>query len=536
VGVVRSLGFFIAIDVAFKILVGLAFFEIMGAHAGPLRAELLELSSTIIAVTWPLWLATLWVLLRPSQQWKQAQLARSVGAALVHRTHVSFMHLPLRVAVVWAGHWVLTYFAVFVIGSYDFGAPQLLFLATLVCGPAILGHALTTWRTMAPWRDVHEHADRMRLNLRRTRSTIRRQISFYAICISIAPAGFMASIGIVVGGGTASATLYYGIGLGVLGVAVFALLVAFLVAHALTRPLLEIDSAIQRIGTTDGPKEFVRIPRLHGNEIGQLAEHTNELLARLDQMARHRASVDRDIAIAQQIQTSILPRRWEVDGLELSASMITATQVGGDYFDILPRTGGGWLGIGDVSGHGVNAGLIMLMLQSVTATMVSANPEASTRDLVVAINRVLAENIRKRLRGNDFITFTLLRYDTDGRLRFAGAHEDLVIWRAKSQRCERVPTPGPWVGVMRDIDHVTIESELVLEPEDVLVLYTDGVIEARDSGGRLFGIERLCATVESSAKERPDVIVDNVVQAVRKWGRVQEDDISVVVARHVGLN
>lgn len=532
---VRILAVFAAIDLAFKVLVGAAFLEIMGAHAGPLRAELLPFSLEVVAVTWPLWLALMWLALRPIARWKRTHGSHLVDVRLLERTQAHCIRLPTVIGGLWVAHWVGSYLLILGLGGYELGAAQLLLLATLTTGPAPLGHAIGEWVTMSTRRELGHLADRYGVTLALSPSTIRRQISFYTICIAIAPAGFMAAIGVAARlGDTPIETLYYGVVIGVVAVTLFALLVAFLVARALTRPITEIDHAIQRIAQPDRPTEFARIPRFQGNEIGRLAEHTNALLSWLERDARQRATVDRELAIAQEIQTSILPQRWQVDGLDISASMVTATRVGGDYYDILPRAGGGWIGIGDVSGHGVSAGLIMLMLQSVTATMVAANPNASTREIVVAINRVLADNIRKRMRGNDFITFTLLRYDADGHLRFAGAHEDLVIWRAKSGRCERVPTPGPWVGVRRDIDAVTVENELRLEPDDVLVLYTDGVTEARNRDGKLFGIDRLCQTVEAHAKEDPAAIVDNIVDAVRRWGRIQEDDISVVVARQVG--
>lgn len=536
-GLARILAFFVGIDLVFKLLVGATFLEITCVHGGPSRGELLAGSLQVVAVSWPLWLALLWLVLRPGVDWARRRHAKQHDVVAVVRAHAHCMKLPARVAALWTAHWVASYFVILGLGGYHFGAPQLLFLITLITGPAVLGHALAEIMTMDTRRELGQLADNHRVRLDFAPLSIRQQISFYAICIALAPAGFMASIGVASRAGTTGIErLYYAVAIGMIAVVAFALIVAFLVAAALARPLAAIDDAIQRIAQPEGPQEFARVPRLHGNEIGALADHTNELLARLEREARQRATIDRELAIAQQIQTSILPRRWDVDGLEISASMVTATKVGGDYYDILPRTGGGWIGIGDVSGHGVSAGLIMLMLQSVTATMVSANPNASTREIVVAINRVLADNIRKRMRGNDFITFTLLRYDVDGRLRFAGAHEDLVVWRAREGRCERVPTPGPWVGVRRDIDAVTVESELVLQPDDVLVLYTDGVTEARNHEGTQFGMERLCATVEAHAKEGPDAIVGNLVEAVRRWGRAQEDDISVVAARHVGLN
>ena len=86
------------------------------------------------------------------------------------------------------------------------------------------------------------------------------------------------------------------------------------------------------------------------------------------------AHLESELAIAHRIQTSILPRVLSVPGMEIAAAMQTATEVGGDYYDLLPTADGGfWLGIGDVSGHGLNAGLVMLMLQSGLASLMRSD-------------------------------------------------------------------------------------------------------------------------------------------------------------------
>src|SRR3954468_22787898 len=160
----------------------------------------------------------------------------------------------------------------------------------------------------------------------------------------------------------------------------------------------------------------------------------------------------RDLEIARQIQMSILPHRVDVEGIEVSAGMIPAERIGGDYYDILPVKAGCWIGIGDVAGHGLGAGLIMVMIQSMVMALVRAHEDAAPRDIVCLLNRLLYENIRGRLAQDDHVTFCLMRYRADGSVVFAGAHEEILVWRTTTGRCERICTSGAWLGAIPDIE------------------------------------------------------------------------------------
>ena len=208
--------------------------------------------------------------------------------------------------------------------------------------------------------------------------------------------------------------------------------------------------------------------------------------------------------IATRIQTSILPRDVTVPRLEIAATMRTATEVGGDYYDVIPVADGCWMGIGDVAGHGLGTGLVMLMMQSGIGVLARKMPDASPRELLLALNAMLVDNVRMRLGQREHATLTLLRYRQDGRLTFAGAHEEILIRRAATGRCERLETPGAWVGAKRDIEAGTVESSAQLQPGDLLVLYTDGLIEAMGRDGReRFGTDRLAALVEEHGASPP---------------------------------
>ena len=269
------------------------------------------------------------------------------------------------------------------------------------------------------------------------------------------------------------------------------------------------------------------VRRLASQQSVKLAQQQSALLE-AERLARER--LEKELDLARQIQVSILPRRLVADGVELAACMTTATEVGGDYYDVLPIDGGCWIGIGDVSGHGVTSGLIMLMVQSAVAGLVARDPNASPKDAVTIVNRVLFENIRHRLLKDDFVTFSLLRV-TDRRIVFAGAHEHFLVMRNGSKHVESIATPGTWLGVLPDIGKFTTETVVDLEPNDLVVLYTDGITETRNDRGEQYGFERLCEAVERSRKEPIEQIRDAVLADVSQFSTQREDDATLVLLR-----
>jgi serine phosphatase RsbU (regulator of sigma subunit) len=269
------------------------------------------------------------------------------------------------------------------------------------------------------------------------------------------------------------------------------------------------------------------VRKLASQQSVKLAQQQATLLE-VEKLARER--LEKELELARSIQVGILPRQLAAEGFELTACMTTATEVGGDYYDVLPVDGGCWIVIGDVSGHGVTSGLIMLMVQSVIAALVAKDPSASPRDAVTVLNRVLFENIRHRLIKDDFVTLSLLRVQ-DRRITFAGAHEQFLVCRARTGMTEPVNTPGTWLGVLPDVARFTTETTLELEPNDVVVLYTDGITEARNAGGEQYGLERLGAAVQRYRNKPLEDLRDGVLDDVARWAARREDDATLVLLR-----
>ncbi|XXX72911.1 SpoIIE family protein phosphatase [Sorangium sp. So ce134] len=266
----------------------------------------------------------------------------------------------------------------------------------------------------------------------------------------------------------------------------------------------------------------VKAAALHREMIRQV-----ELRERLEQEKIRQESV-----VAARIQTTLVPDRLSVEGLELSAVMKPAAAVGGDYYDVLATDGGGWLGIGDVAGHGLAAGLVMLMIQSMVSALTRRDPGASPARLISAINAAVYENVRGRLLRDEHATLVLLRYERSGRVTFAGAHDDIIVCRARTRRCVCIQSSGVWIGALPSIDAMTRDAEFFLEDGDVLVLYSDGVTEARDAHHEQFGLDRLCTAVESAQSASVSTIRDRILKEVEGWCPSPDDDITLVVARY----
>lgn len=253
--------------------------------------------------------------------------------------------------------------------------------------------------------------------------------------------------------------------------------------------------------------------------------------AEMREMSRQQVAVEfHERAAATRIQTAVLPSSIELRGLEGAARMHTADQVGGDFYDIYNADDGGWIAIGDVAGHGVTAGLTMLHAQSALSALVRHDCGARPSAIWHGLNRTYIDNIRGRLGNDDHMTLSLFRYYDDGRFELTGAHEEALIWRARSQLVEAIPIRGTWIGLKASSWNE--EQSFQLEVGDLLVLYTDGIIEAKDATGARVGVDAVRAVIAAHHAEP----VANLRDAIFELARYDHsDDASVMVFRYVGV-
>jgi serine phosphatase RsbU (regulator of sigma subunit)/Na+/proline symporter len=237
---------------------------------------------------------------------------------------------------------------------------------------------------------------------------------------------------------------------------------------------------------------------------------------------------EKEMQIARTIQLGLLPTRApDLAGTALAGTCIPAREVGGDYYDFLPRAMDRLdLVIADVSGHNVGAALIMT--EARTFIRAEAKSIRSPREILGALNEFLYEDLT---RAELFITMFYLNYDAARhRLSFANAgHNPPLLWRSRSGTCEWLDAEGLILGVKPQVEFE--EREVKLHPGDLLLLYTDGITEAADQGGALFGEDRLCALLNEHHTLSPGQIIDTLLGQVRLFTgtRTFNDDISLVI-------
>lgn len=305
-----------------------------------------------------------------------------------------------------------------------------------------------------------------------------------------------------------------------------------LVFFGIHRPLARIFQEMKAL-LTNRPYKKIFTDRI--DEVGVLAHFFNTVTKNIEQISGDIAEGKRmhqELSVGSDIQRRIIPKEMpQIPGIALFGRMRPASEVGGDSFDIITTPQGNtYVYVGDVTGHGVPAALIMMMVNTIFRTF--SEIYTSGYDLVVNTNRILKSRIEPRR----FMTCVLLRWNgKQQKLYFTGAgHEHILVYRKAQQACEVRQTGGIALGMVADVSKIVKEEEIPLEPGDTVALYSDGIIEAKNMTGEMFGLPRLKASVEQYAgANSPEELFTNVSKdfGIFVGNQVQEDDMTLIVLR-----
>ena len=208
--------------------------------------------------------------------------------------------------------------------------------------------------------------------------------------------------------------------------------------------------------------------------------------------------------------------------------MLPAKEVGGDYYDLITTSDNElWVTIGDVSGHGVESGLIMMMTQTSVSTSVQHSPGITPSRVLSGVNAVLKENIA-RLGANRYVTLSALRLRN---VQVAGLHQDIIHYQAATATTRRVATTGTWLGIIDDATPYLSDLDLEIADQDIVLLFTDGVTEAVNEEGELYGQERLEQSLQRGSHLDLPRLLATLVDEVTKYQAAQADDITLVLVR-----
>ncbi|MCK4789161.1 MAG: PP2C family protein-serine/threonine phosphatase [Desulfobacteraceae bacterium] len=250
----------------------------------------------------------------------------------------------------------------------------------------------------------------------------------------------------------------------------------------------------------------------------------------LVELKKARDALWSEMELAKRIQTALLPDREKIKGFEIAATMVPAKEVGGDYYDIIETpTGDRWVTIGDVSGHGVDSGLIMMMAQTSILSKVNNSSNCKPSAVLHSVNSILRENI-SRLGSDHYMTMMAIRFN-GSQMTLAGKHQDIIIYRSALNKTEIIPTKGTWLGIDENIGKYLEDISVGIEDGDLILLFTDGITEATDKNGEMYGQLRLEQALNQYADLPIRKLLDKVIEEVKAFQEEQLDDMTLVVIK-----
>lgn len=310
-------------------------------------------------------------------------------------------------------------------------------------------------------------------------------------------------------------------------------LLAWVIARGITRRVVALRNVAEQVGQGN---LAIRIDVTSKDELGALGTAFNEMIAEIGRARlalSNQVRMARELEIAASLQQALLPPAPDHPDFDFAGRMLPADEVGGDFYDVLRDSSSDmWVTIGDVSGHGLDAGLVMLMTQSAFASQFRASPTTPPSHTIRNVNRLLCENIAQRLKDRKYVTAQIFAYRGQGRFVCAGAHQPTIVYRAKQKRCEVLEISGPWLGIDPTVQDIP-EGQVDMGPGDILCLYTDGLSEARNEQGQLFDLPRLVELLGSTAAgtDNLDEIADTVFKVINEYAHLHDDDWTLLLVR-----
>ena len=316
-----------------------------------------------------------------------------------------------------------------------------------------------------------------------------------------------------------------------------ALLVGVLLARSITRNIHALSMGTDRLRQGDFS---TTIPIRNRDQLGELAESFNMMARGIEDLLREQAEKQRleeELRIARQIQMSLLPQgAVSHPGLRISALCLPATEVGGDYYDLLPLSESRLaVLVADVSGKGTSAALYMAELKGLVLSL--SRIYDSPARLLGEANRILSANMDAR----SFVTMTYAVVDTAERtMRYARAgHNPILHLEAATGRTRMLAPAGLGLGIDPGgrFEEILEEAVLPLRSGDVFLFFTDGLTEAMNERSELFGELRLRELMESAGEAGDGTPVaelkERILAEIRRFvgSAAPQDDLTLVILK-----
>ena len=332
-------------------------------------------------------------------------------------------------------------------------------------------------------------------------------------------------------------------------IAVFVLIILVLVIYlfwsfyrSVMQTIFVLDEASKNMAGGNLQQKIILENR---DELGQVVGAFNNIAEALvganqeitvlnDRLKAENMRMSAELDVTRKIQQMLLPKDRElkeVVGLDIAGFMEAAEEVGGDYYDVLQHEGRVKIGIGDVTGHGLESGVLMIMVQTAVRTLLAYN-EPDAVKFLAAINSAIYDNLQ-RMKCDKNASLALLDYH-EGMLKLSGQHEEMIVVRSNGsvERFDTIDLGFP-IGLDADIAEFVAETVVQLHSGDVVVLYTDGITEAENMEQMLYGLDRLIEVIQINWQGTAAEIRQGVIEDVRSHIGEQKvfDDITLLVLK-----
>lgn len=299
----------------------------------------------------------------------------------------------------------------------------------------------------------------------------------------------------------------------------------------IVRPLSKI---IDQIKAVLANRKYKKIYTKRTDEIGILAHFFNEVTESLERVSDELAEskkISGELQTAGQLQKELIPDvAPTIEGFDVAVKNRSAEELGGDNLDFIKVGNSTYFYIGDVTGHGVPAAIVMTMVNTLINAFVEIYDTAY--EVVVQTNR----RLKKRIRATMFMSMMMMKWDgLKKQMSYVGCgHEHILVYRAKTGQVDCLPSGGIALGMVADNSKIVKESTIDLSAGDVLVLYTDGITEAKNMSGEMFGLHGIKAVLAQYGGQGGAMeIIQNIAREFSKFveEHVQEDDVTLMVLR-----
>lgn len=300
----------------------------------------------------------------------------------------------------------------------------------------------------------------------------------------------------------------------------------------ITTPLSRIIREIKNLLTG---KKYHRIEPSTSDEIGIVSHFFNKITLNLESISSDIVETKRlssELDVARKIQKDIFPEKApSIMGLDMVARSRPAVEVGGDSFDFIKQEYHTMVYIGDATGHGLPAGIVMMIVNTLIRAF--ARYGMLPYEILIQVNAILYE----RISAAQFMSLVMLRWDERRqRMFYIGAgHEYILVYRAAEKTVEKIKTGGIALRMTPNIKDFIEEKDLNLTDGDVVVLYSDGVSEGKSPDGEMYGVEKLASSLQKHGhRDSAEKIFDALTQDFSKFMAdysQQRDDITMIVAR-----